>query len=224
MQVMTNTHGDASKPRESEVGTPEGLLYELTAGELCLDFANTVDARPTEARRELLAEYDDLIRWSVQAGIITAQTAKRLRKKAPQHRRQASTALRRARLLREAIFEVFNASAQGVSPAISALDTLNEHVAAAFSRLRIGRSEGSFQWEWEWEEEDALDRMLWPVARSAAELLTSDRLKRVRVCSAAECDWLFLDQSKNSSRRWCDMTVCGNRAKARRFRQTQLDR
>lgn len=222
MQVMTNTYGDAPKPRESEVGTPEGILFELTGGELCLDFANTVDARPTEARRELLAEYDDLIRWSVQAGVITAQTAKRLRKKATQNRRQASTALRRARLLREAIFEVFNASAQGVSPAIAALDVVNKHVIAAFSRLRIGPSEGGFQWQW--EEDDALDRMLWPVARSAAELLTSDRLKRVRVCSAAECDWLFLDQSKNRSRRWCDMTVCGNRAKVRRFRQAQLDR
>ncbi len=222
MRVMTNMYGDASKPRESEAGMPDGFLFELTGGDLCLDFANTVDARPSQERRELLADYDDLIRWSVQAGIITAQTAKRLRKMATQKRRQASAALRRARLLREAIFEVFNASAQGVSPPTSALDTLNEHIAAAFSRLRIGRSEGSFQWEW--EGEDALDRMLWPVARSAADLLTSDRLKRVRVCSAAECDWLFLDQSKNSSRRWCDMTVCGNRAKARRFRQAQIDR
>lgn len=222
MQVMTEIRGDRSTVGDREVGAPDGHLYELTGGELCLDFANTVDARPTEQRRELLEDYDDLIRWSLQTGMITDQTAKLLHKKASKQRRQASAALRRARLLREAIFDVLSAPAQGVSPPPAALDVVNGQVTAAFSHLRIGRSEGGFQWEW--EEEDALDRMLWPVARSAAELLTSDKLKRVRVCSAADCDWLFLDQSKNSSRRWCDMTVCGNRAKARRFRQAQLDR
>jgi predicted RNA-binding Zn ribbon-like protein len=65
--------------------------------------------------------------------------------------------------------------------------------------------------------------MLWPVLRSAAELLTSDRMDRVRLCSAEDCDWLFLDSSRNRSRRWCDMAVCGNRSKVRRFRQTQQD-
>jgi predicted RNA-binding Zn ribbon-like protein len=61
--------------------------------------------------------------------------------------------------------------------------------------------------------------MLWPVVRSAAELLTSDELGRVRECAADNCAWLFLDRSKNRSRRWCDMAVCGNRDKVRRFRQ-----
>lgn len=78
-----------------------------------------------------------------------------------------------------------------------------------------GASVSSFVWGWD-DAAPALDRPLWPVARSLAELLTSDELPRVRECAADNCAWLFIDTSKNRSRRWCDMAVCGNRAKARR--------
>jgi predicted RNA-binding Zn ribbon-like protein len=66
--------------------------------------------------------------------------------------------------------------------------------------------------------------MLWPIASSAADLLTSERLKKVRLCEAKTCTWLFLDESRNHSRRWCDMKVCGNREKARRHYQRELIR
>ena len=89
----------------------------------------------------------------------------------------------------------------------------------AMGHLRVGWEEGLFRWSW--AEEEALDCMLWPVVRSAAELLNSDLLSRVRVCPADDCAWLFLDQSRNRSRRWCDMSTCGNRSKARRFREAQ---
>jgi predicted RNA-binding Zn ribbon-like protein len=79
---------------------------------------------------------------------------------------------------------------------------------------------GGERWRWRWagdaESEPALDRVLWPVARSAAELLTSDDLAAVRECAAPDCRWLFLDRSRNRSRRWCAMATCGNRSKARR--------
>lgn len=64
-----------------------------------------------------------------------------------------------------------------------------------------------------------LERILWPIAQSAAELLTSSELGTVRLCEAPDCAWLFLDQSCNRSRRWSDMKVCGNRQKARRHYQ-----
>ena len=66
------------------------------------------------------------------------------------------------------------------------------------------------------DDEGALDRPLWPVLRSAAALLTSDDIARIRECAAERCAWLFIDHSRNRSRRWCDMRDCGNRAKARR--------
>jgi predicted RNA-binding Zn ribbon-like protein len=194
-------------------------MFELTGGALCLDFANTVDSRPTDEPRELLAGYDDLVEWSVQADAITPQTARRLRAKAARHPRRARAALARARTLREAIFAVFAAAVRGDAAPTAATETVNEHLSEAFANLGVAR--GTSGYEWRWEAEDALERVLWPVVRSAAELLTSDRLDRVRLCAADDCDWLFLDQSRNRSRRWCDMTVCGNRNKVRRFRQAQ---
>lgn len=209
----------SNRTRGGGIGTPDGYLYELTGGELCLDFANTVDSRPTDAARELLADYGDLVRWTLQAKAITPRVAKRLRASATRHKRQATAVLRRARALRETIFETFSALTRGVSPPTATLDVLNEHLSNALVRRRLTHNDCTYRWEW--DTEDALDRVLWPVVQSAAELLTSDRLDRVRECGADNCAWLFLDRSKNRSRRWCDMAVCGNRVKARRFRQGQ---
>ncbi len=129
--------------------------------------------------------------------------------------------LRRARELREAIFRVFSAIARESSPPTEATRRLNEALPQALARLRLVEDEPGFRWDW--EEDDALDRVLWPVVRSAAELLTSDQLDRVRECAAEDCAWLFIDGSKNRSRRWCDMAVCGNRSKVRRFRERRSD-
>jgi predicted RNA-binding Zn ribbon-like protein len=85
--------------------------------------------------------------------------------------------------------------------------------AAAERRLVAGREAYVFAWP----ESDRLEQLIWPVALSAAELLTSEERPRVKECAADDCNWLFLDMSRNRSRRWCDMKVCGNRAKARRF-------
>lgn len=214
---MPNRRTPATPVRRGGVATAQGFFYELTGGELCLDFANTLDSRPTDEPRELLTDYEELVRWSVQAGAVSSRAGTGLRRRAARHRRQAATVLRRAQALRETIFEIFAASARGDAPPADALDALNARLPEALEHLRLARDDHDVRWQW--EETDALDRMLWPVVRSAAELLTSERLDRVRVCSADDCDWLFLDQSKNRSRRWCDMTVCGNRSKVRRFRR-----
>jgi predicted RNA-binding Zn ribbon-like protein len=81
----------------------------------------------------------------------------------------------------------------------------------------VRRAEGGFRWGWD-EESDSLTKVLWPVAKAAADLLTSEghALKRLHQCAASDCGWLFIDMSRNHSRRWCDMSNCGNVAKARR--------
>lgn len=96
------------------------------------------------------------------------------------------------------------------------MSVLDGALPAALGRLRLVPGRKRFTWDWAGDVE-ALDRVLWPVVRSAAELLTSGDLDRVRRCAGDDCAWLFLDRSRNGSRRWCDMTVCGNRSKVRRF-------
>ncbi|MBI2081511.1 MAG: CGNR zinc finger domain-containing protein, partial [candidate division NC10 bacterium] len=97
----------------------------------------------------------------------------------------------------------------------SDLAVLNAALAEALPLLGLVPEGNGFTWEWT-ANGQRLDRMLWPVARSAAELLTSGELARVRECEAESCAWLFMDRSRNRSRRWCDMKTCGNRTKARR--------
>jgi predicted RNA-binding Zn ribbon-like protein len=125
--------------------------------------------------------------------------------------------LTRARQLREAIYAVFSAQAGGRrAPHASIAFIGREAAAAAARRTLISRHRAAFSWTWPSTGDD-LDRPLWPVALSATDVLTSDRLRLVRECALETCGWLFLDTSRNQTRRWCDMRVCGNRAKVKRY-------
>lgn len=190
-------------------------VFELSGGRLCLDFANTVDDRPRDRPSDHLGAYRDLVAWARQAGIVDGDGAGRLLDLADRRPSAATDTLRRAVALRENLYRIFSAVAAGGSPSAGDLATLNRALAEALGRARLVPADTGFRWGWEGGPE-ALGGVLWPVARSAAELLTSDDLFRVRECAADDCGWLFLDASKNRSRRWCDMSVCGNRAKARR--------
>jgi predicted RNA-binding Zn ribbon-like protein len=204
--------------------TPDGWLFELTGGRLCLDLANTIEGRERPQPKELLESYDDLLSWSEQAGVLAPGEVRRLRRLAARNPRQARSVLERARRVREAIYGIFSAVAAGRAPSAPALDALNDALPEALRRLRVVHSGAKYGWGWDGGEE-ALDRMLWPVVRSAADLLTSEERERVRECAAETCAWLFLDESRNRSRRWCDMSVCGNRDKARRhYRRHKVGR
>lgn len=199
--------------------------FEFTANSLCLDFTNTLNDRTTERPRELFNSYHDLVAWSQEARLITEDEAKRLLVEADLHPEQATAVLRRAIEVREAMFRLFLALAEETVPQEGDLGMLNEALSEAMAQAHIVHSQEGFRWDWAGKE-DALARPLWPVVRSAADVLTSAQLNNVRVCAAEDCSWLFLDTSKNRSRRWCDMNTCGNRAKARkhyeRKRQTDL--
>ena len=196
---------------ETEIQTS---LFEFTGNHLCLDFTNTVQDRSTSPR-ELLNSYNDLVLWSQEAQILTEGEAWQLREEAKRRRKEAGVVLQRAIDLREALYRIFLAVARGSSPEKSELSTLNTEFSEAMRRACIVPGKDSFTLDWT-DKEKALDRMLWTIARSAADLLTSEGLDDVRVCAADDCRWLFLDTSKNHSRRWCDMKSCRNRAKARK--------
>jgi predicted RNA-binding Zn ribbon-like protein len=187
-------------------------------GSLCLDFANTVGSRSSPSPNERLHRYADLVVWSRQADLVTERQAHQLLREAERHPVQAARVLERATALREASHRIFSAIAAGRPPNEEDLNLLNAALAQALGHLRIVSTSHGFQWAWAGGETQ-LERLLWPVAHSVAELITSEELSLVRECANANCGWLFIDRSRNHSRRWCDMSDCGNRAKARRHYQ-----
>ncbi len=196
--------------------TASGYVFELTGGALCLDLANTLDNRKAPAPRELLADFEDFAEWGRQAGAVPDAIAQALRREARARPRLAARAWERARQVREVLFAIFSAVANGRVPPAAAIDSLNAALPGALGSRRLAQTAGAPAWAWVERDPPELDRVLWPAVVSAAELLTSTELDRVRECAGERCAWLFLDHSKNRSRRWCDMTVCGNRSKARR--------
>lgn len=190
---------------------------------LCLDFANTLSWRGRLQPAESLGEYGDLIKWSIAHGVIDTSAAARLRAVASTRPADARRVLRRALSLREAIYRLLTARSAGSSPSAGDLRTLDRAHRRAIIHRRLIHSTDGFEWVWEGVDA-ALDGPLWIVAHVAAETLVSERLADVRACADEECRWLFLDRSRNHSRRWCDMSDCGNRAKARRFSARRRER
>lgn len=187
---------------------------QLIGGRLSLDFANhlTADGAP--------ADYAELVTWSRQAGSLDAAAARRLQRVARRRGRQADGVHRRALELAAALYRVFRACSESMEPDVGDVGLLNEELGAAMVHGRVVSDGDAFRWDWN-DTAPALDRVLWPVARCAADLLVSEELERLKSCDNHRCAWLFLDTSKNRRRRWCDMKVCGNRAKARRYRARQ---
>jgi len=188
---------------------------KIVGGEFCLDFANTVAWRRDGDFGNHLFNYADLIAWSEHVGALDRLQADTLRNHAAAHPRLAQAAYKRAIALREAIYRIFSSISAGGSIQESDLAWLNASLADALEHLRIMNREKTFVLDWH-AVEGELDLPLWMVARSAADLLTSKRLPHVHECQGKNCGWLFLDRTRNHSRRWCDMADCGNREKARR--------
>jgi predicted RNA-binding Zn ribbon-like protein len=190
--------------------------FDLNGGRLCLDFTNTVRARPLSERVDLIRTFEDLLSWARQATILTPGEAAKLGETARQEPRAAADALAQALALREALYGLFSARAAGLPAPAADLRTINEAIGKAMTRPGLSPSAaGGFEWGWP-DSPLGVDRVAWWVARSAAELLTSKDLTCVRECAGYDCGRLFMDRTKNRSRRWCDMASCGNRAKGRR--------
>jgi predicted RNA-binding Zn ribbon-like protein len=199
-----------SKPERS------ARTIELIGGELCLDFTNTVSTRKEVLSREYLTNYPELVEWSRHARTLSEKEAKILLQEATHHPDRAAAALERAIVLRETLYRIFSAIAHQRQPEEADLVTMNRALTESLSRLEVVPAADRFAWTWV-ADEGELDHLLWPILRSAAQLLTSDELERVCACARDGCDWLFVDTSKNHSRRWCSMAMCGSRVKSRRY-------
>ena len=194
------------------------VTFERIGGALCLDFANTGSQRREGPFKEKLHSYADLLAWSEEAGQLEREQADQLTAKSERSPAEAESVLERAKELREAVYRVFSARFHGDAlPADDLRRISDEYAYAAAQRVLAPTESGEI--DFAWRDTDALERPLWPIAVSAAVLASSDELDRVKECATDNCNWLFLDASKNRSRRWCEMKECGNRAKARRHYQ-----
>jgi predicted RNA-binding Zn ribbon-like protein len=203
----------AKKPR------PLAPPAESVDADRVLAFVNTLSSRPTSAPVERLASYEALVAWAKEQHLISAAAADRLLAEAKRHPHQAAAVLSRARQFREALNGLAESIEQQRQPSAAVLDTISDYLAAAYANGRLVPHEGTLQWVT--SAEDALERILWEIGRAAGRLVLSPRLANVRACAASDCGWWFVDDTKNHSRRWCDMKLCGNREKVKRFRSKQ---
>jgi predicted RNA-binding Zn ribbon-like protein len=195
--------------------------FELVGGRLCLDFTNTIGCYFVPETSEKLRRYEDLLIFARRVGMIAPDVERALAKEAANHPADAERIFADAHRLRDALFTLFYPDRPDRDEALS---FLNRQVAVARAHQVLVTTDGGFGFAFRDDEVD-LERPLWPIALSAAELLTSPSLERVRACSNhySRCTWLFVDESKNRSRRWCSMRDCGNRVKAKRHYEKKRD-
>jgi predicted RNA-binding Zn ribbon-like protein len=185
--------------------------------ELCLDFTDTVDWRTSKHSKEGLVGYGDLVNWSQKRGVIGQFEASHLLALAKADKPAADAVLDQAKTLRETIYRIFSAVAHGKRANPDDVRILNSYLGRAMAKIEVQITEDGYRLGWCTEE--LTDKMLYPVAKSAADLLTSEQLARVRECANEDdgCGSMFLDYSKSHSRRWCSMKSCGNKAKSRTY-------
>jgi predicted RNA-binding Zn ribbon-like protein len=197
---------------------PADKPFEMIAGNVALDLVNTLDFRFRESGpEELLESYGDLLRFLEQAGLLSAQEVRRLRRTPGEAERLR--VLEQAKELREAVASVAYALLEEKDLPSEVLATLERYFAQAFAARRLTAKEGGLAWSWRPsnQQSNQLAAPLCLLAAESAEFLLSGQVKLLRSCASDACRWLFLDTSKNHTRRWCDMKICGNRMKARRF-------
>jgi predicted RNA-binding Zn ribbon-like protein len=200
---------------DDEAGPAEALI-RAPADDLCLAFANTRFWRGTEAPTEQLRDIDGLAEWCRSAGGLPQPPCAAWLAAWHDTPGDGAAAFDAGIALREAVYGTFHAIAGGTAPAGPDLDVINGAFTAAPPRSGIARAADGFAWRLVLPEEPSIAALLAPVVWSAAALLVSARLARVRACANERCRWLFLDDSKSGTRRWCSMSACGNRAKAHR--------
>jgi predicted RNA-binding Zn ribbon-like protein len=186
---------------------------------LCLAFANTLHWHASEHPRETLHRYADVLAWASAQQLLAPGQAGSLARRARREPQEADAVYRRATALREAIYRIFVSLCAGATLARHDVERLNLELHRALPHYRVEFAGARARWTLA-ADSTPLDLPLWPIVQSAAELLLAEDLRsRIGQCADTEgCGWLFLDVSKNRSRRWCSIQECGNRAKQRRLR------
>jgi predicted RNA-binding Zn ribbon-like protein len=198
--------------------------FEFLGEALCLDFLNTLHDAGADDPEEELSSDADLAAWAAQAGILSAREASRLQAGASRNYVQLKlpgkkrASLRdQARALREALRQMFQRATRDRKVAPRDVETLNQLLERFPAAGRITRSNGDWMMNWE-SQARGVEKCFYAIVKSAADLVATGRWRAVGECASGTCTWMFLDISKNHSRRWCEMARCGNRDKVHRFR------
>jgi predicted RNA-binding Zn ribbon-like protein len=189
---------------------------ELVGGALCLDFANTVNSR-VNTEHDYLTQYSDLVGWANKVGLLSVAQINQLLKRATQNMEGAEKILEKARKIRELLYRLFSSAANASEPDKEDKEIFVGEYGEAVSHGQLTKDDTHYRTAWKLDE--SFDAVLWPIVYSAGELLLSEELSHVKECPG--CSWLFLDTSKNQSRRWCSMNTCGVRDKMRRYHKRQ---
>ncbi len=201
--------------------------HKYVANNLSLDFVNSVsgrtglneeDPRGYKVLGDKLENFSDLVDWAHKAGIIDDTGAEKFIRIGRADEKASHKAYKKAIGIREAIYRIFISLVRGEEPDSEDVGLLNKECSTAREHQKLRFDSGGFKWDLESQNEEPAG-IIWQIALSASELLTSGNLHRVKECGGDDCGWLFLDTSKNGSRQWCSMKDCGNLAKVRKFRE-----
>ena len=189
--------------------------FAFVGGDPSLDLVNPVDWTREGPAQDRLPDYPALLDWAVAAGVMSSAAAGGLRRAALARPREAQAAHAGALRVRSLLRDLLSGG-RAAEPALRALNPL---LGDALGRLELaGGGPRTRRLRWEWSARDRLDSVLWPVLRSAAELLASEEADRIHTCGGPDCGWMYVDRSRNGLRRWCQMRTCGTREKTRRRR------
>lgn len=185
---------------------------KFVGGLLCLDFTNTVHSR-RGPDKEYLGSYADFLEWCGRVGLLNEAQRSRLLQLAQREPRQADAALRKAVNIRELIYRQMTRAMRRSPPDEADSRRFMRLYGQAHAASQMVRTADAFGNRWALDA--SLEAPLWPMIHSAGGLLFSERIQRVKECDG--CGWLFLDKSKNQSRRWCRMNDCGAQNKMRKY-------
>ena len=186
----------------------------LNGSALCLDFVNTIHDRINEPERDYWITPVHLLQWALKAGCIMPKDYEALLKNIESSPEQAPKLLKESIRLRALLYSIFYPLSLGKKMAGEDLDAFNVILSKCLSHLRLKAHDKSVSQNWQFKPGDSMIIMV-PVTYSAYELLLSDKLDRIKECS--NCGWLFLDTTKNGTRRWCSMSTCGSIVKAKEW-------
>jgi predicted RNA-binding Zn ribbon-like protein len=194
--------------------TLDHTRLRIVGGNLALDLANTRTGPPDgPPDGDALPDYGQLVAWAQDRGAVTEAEGRRLRDRARRSPSDARAAHEHAMRVRDAIDATFRAIARGRTPNPASMDVLVRAWTNAVGHAEL--APGATAYEWSWDRDASLDRPVWPIVHAAIDLATRGRLDRIKACGG--CSFLFFDESKNRSRRWCSMDDCGSSEKMRRY-------